>query len=574
MNSKLAVLLFGVAAVASRLAHEDCVDESSCSAQVQEVRKPENKLPVKVKKAANATKLYTSAQPAFQTQPCNNGVMSFRLANTTRNNLGNQGPEQGTTGLEEGMFISNVFPDSGRDISLVINAMTPYTPHKVDKNGLWKKGEFNQINIRCGTETDFRFTFVDSETLEQVQMPDFFMTFYDLDEMKNGLGREYLKFANNFKSATLSKTTVVEREDAAGQTTFRSTEFGNRGDNPTHPRVLTQAQEDKAVEVMFPSGSEFTVTFGAADVPGEEKGRNVLFSGASTLDCPKVAMCNTAQCPSGYNAKPGSAYITCKGQPCNMDEAADRDKCCDYLGLCSDDARMVFKVSTVSRNNLGNQGPNFKDPEGIMYDNVFPQSGKKINLLLKAESDYQLVDKYNGLNKQKSLAVINVRTETSVDISFNFIDEYGNAAEVGPFYLAFLDFDEGREDGMAREYVTVRGHTGYTLTDETLVSVVHQDDGAVTFRSTVYGRGKDNAKDAMELTEEQMQKSVAVAFPRLSTFHATIGVGDLPNGWNGYGRNINFAGFTNMVCNDEIAMKHFNAGTTRSNRVEEADSYS
>jgi hypothetical protein len=500
-------------------------------------------------------------------EPCGSDRLGFRHAITTRNNLGNQGPDQGDD-LEEGMLISNVFPDSGQDISLLIHAISPYTPHKIEKNGLWKNGEFNQINIKCGTETDFNFSFVDSETLDAVQIPDFYMTFYDLDEMQDGRGREYLKFADNFKSASLSKTTVVQREQEQGVTTFRSSVFGGRGDNPTHPRDLTQEQKDKAVGVMFPRGSTFIVTFGAADVPGEEKGRNVLFSGASSLDCPAVAMCSTAQCPAGYKAKHGSDFIACKGQPCNMDDAADRDMCCDYKGLCNDDSRMLFRISTVSRNNLGNQGPNFEDDEGIMYDNVFPESGKHINLLLKAESAYHLVDTHNGLNKQKSIAVINVRTETSVDISFNFIDaQSGNPVEVGPFYLAFLDFDEQKASGLAREYLTVRGHSGYSLTDETLVSAVQHKDGAVTFRSTVYGKGKDNPTDAMQLTEEQMHKSVVLAFPRLSTFHATIDIGWLPR-WKGYGRNINFAGFTNMICNDEVAMKHFNAGTTRSTRVE------
>jgi len=232
---------------------------------------------------------------------------------------------------------------------------------------------------------------------------------------------------------------------------------------------------------------------------------------------------------------------------------------------------MIFRVSTVSRNNLGNQGPNLNDPEGIMYDNVFPDSGKKINLLLKAESPYQTVAKYNGLNKENSVAKINILSGTETNLTFNFIDgESCVPVEVGPFYMAFLDFDESKREGVAREYLTIHDATSYLLTDQSLVSAVnHQNGKSVTFRSTVYGQGSDNAKNATMLTVEQMHKSVLLAFPRLSTFPATIGVAPLP-GKGSHGRNVNFAGFTNMACNEDIALDV----STRPNRVEASSTFS
>jgi hypothetical protein len=209
--------------------------------------------------------------------------------------------------------------------------------------------------------------------------------------------------------------------------------------------------------------------------------------------------------------------------------------------------RMDIGTATVASSNLGRQGPDNNAPEGILFKNILAGSGKNVDLLVNAMSEYTALN-VKGNGKVNSFGRVNVATGTDVDLSFSFQDgDTGEPILMNPFTMSFVDLDEQKDAGAARESITINDEHEYILTNTTVVGV-HTDGGATVFSSTQYGKGSDNPKGAMALTQVQKDKTVQVVFPRISTFSAKLSVGDTPGPNSGNARNILFAGQTNMWC--------------------------
>ena len=105
------------------------------------------------------------------------------------------------------------------------------------------------------------------------------------------------------------------------------------------------------------------------------------------------------------------------------------------------------------------------------------------------------------------------------------------------FEFSFFDMDQnfGNE---AVENLRVRGHTYYSLTNDTVVAY----DGE-WFSSNIYGVGADNPTDPLYLTEEQRNKAVSFTFNNTASFDVTYRVTQ-----GGTGRNFFFAGKSNIVA--------------------------
>jgi len=352
----------------------------------------------------------------------------------------------------------------------------------------------------------------------------------------------------------LSANTAVNVNTVDGATIFSSTAFGVGKDNPRDAMQLTQAQKDKSFQAVFPSVSMFTVTFTAGEIPPHwsVSARNILFAGQTNVMCPPdeplpdAALCETMICGGGYKLKKAKriANLFCEADTCTV--ADDLGTCCQP-DLCSKERRFTLGGEALTRNNLGNLGPDSGE-EGMLFENVFPHSGETVNMLVNAADGYARNEEaHNGIRKK--VGRINLATGATADLTFSFLDATtGEPTKVGPFYMSFLDFDEQQDHGKAREFVTIYNFNKFKLSETSVVSSMKSDalGDAVTFSSTTFGDGDDNVHNTMEMTQAQLDKSVSVAIPKVAQFQVTFRVADLPNGNNF--RNIQFAGSTNLVC--------------------------
>jgi hypothetical protein len=495
----------------------------------------------------------TSLDNQFQGAPpdCEPAMrMDIGSATVASSNLGRQGPDNNAP---EGILFKNVLSGSGQNVDLLVNAKSEYTALNVKGNG--KVNSFGRVNVATGTSVDLSFSFQDGDTQEPVLMKPFTMSFVDLDEQKDeGAAREWITIMDEHEYI-LTSTTVVGVSADGGATSFHSTAFGRGSDNPRGAMELTQAQKDKTVQVVFPSLSTFSVSFAVGDTPGPNSGnaRNILFAGQTNVWCPPdapladSAECTTMECPTGWKLKPTKKIqgVFCETDTCAVE--TDLKTCCQ-VDYCSKARMLTLNSQSLTRNNLGNLGPDSGE-EGILFENVFPQSDDNVHLLINVKnSDY--AQNNDAINKVRGgIGKINSVTGGQADMTWTFLDAATNQpTSVDPFVLTFLDFDEQQDEGKAREFVTVKPYNKYKVSGSTLVHVATdgKKKSAVTFSSTTFGEGEDNVQNIKQMTEVQKDKSVSVYMPEGSSFNVLFEVARLPG--EGNGRNIQFTGATSMVC--------------------------
>jgi len=233
---------------------------------------------------------------------------------------------------------------------------------------------------------------------------------------------------------------------------------------------------------------------------------------------------------------------------------SDADLVAD-LGLC--DSGLDFAGAQVLHSNLGGVGPDAGDAT-LVYGNVM----KGINLVVSATSAYSP----NTLNAEggalrngvhQGFGVINMASDSSVDLKFSFVDSNTGAAKaIESFLFTFFDGDHGMSH-QSREAVTVSGFSAFKVRDDTSLEILEtatDDDslasggGVATFTSTMNGGKAGNPISPMNLNSIQEQKTVVFLFEHKSEFLVTAGE-------SGYakaqGRNILFAGASGLVCEEQ-----------------------
>jgi len=214
----------------------------------------------------------------------------FGGTSVIRNNLGGAGAE--------GLEYENVFPHSGEQVNLVINAVSGYEKDPNRNNGVNNK--VAKINLKTGKVAKLQFTF--SKTVGP-----FYLSFLDFDEMqREGKAREKVTITT-FDSYELTATTIVATTtNADGTVTFSSTTHGTGDDNVADTHTMTQEQLDKSVSVLMPAVNSFEITLEAVSPP---KNNNRFFQFAGITN----GVCDTSPTPEtcGNACNLGMAYKKC-----------------------------------------------------------------------------------------------------------------------------------------------------------------------------------------------------------------------------------------------------------------------
>lgn len=203
-------------------------------------------------------------------------VTDYNMASVIHSNLGGLGPDFGAP--PNLLFKHVALVENDQMLDLKIENLTEYIPANTANNGL--NGEFAQLNIRGGSSTKFRFTFLEHGTDKPYQMEWNFFTIFDLDH-----GKKFEKYkerveVKGFATHFLTETSELHLTEHGDKWyTYASSTWGTGKDNPTDPMNLSQQQKDRSVTLLYHGKSHYDARF-SADKP-KANGRNFLFSGKS-----------------------------------------------------------------------------------------------------------------------------------------------------------------------------------------------------------------------------------------------------------------------------------------------------
>jgi len=203
--------------------------------------------------------------------PCKQATfMDLGKSTLVYNNLAGKKP-----GPKEMVFASAATFE-GAAVDLVVKFKHGnYTPPSPAKNG--KFGDLGQINMGGGDEARFSFTFVETGTKTPVELPDFFFSFFDIDQTADG--SEVLTVDSGRGKYFLSEASTLTATATHGKVTFTSGAYGNDDDNK---RTMRNVDKDKAVTLYFKDPvSSFTITYAAIS----HTGRNFQFGGMANNAC-------------------------------------------------------------------------------------------------------------------------------------------------------------------------------------------------------------------------------------------------------------------------------------------------
>lgn len=181
---------------------------------------------------------------------------------------------------------------------------------------------------------------------------------------------------------------------------------------------------------------------------------------------------------------------------------------CEPCDICA--SATSVDLSNVVQNNLGGLGPGTGEPE-IRYKNAMDVDGRKIDVVLTAESPYKSPKPNKNGNTGDGFGRLLLWPKASTDFKFVFQDAAtGEPVAVKDVALTFYDLDEAK-NSLQRETVSVCGaKEAYTTADTELE---HKTTGLChSFTSTTKGTGKDNPTKPDDLTRAQAARSVTYEF--------------------------------------------------------------
>jgi len=254
---------------------------------------------------------------------------SISLDNVLHSNLGGAGPDSGSADLT----YASVLPGT----NLVVTATSPYTPNSLNPaGGVMRNGArngFGVINMASGSSVDLTFSLQDAATGEPKIIENFVFTLVDGDHGMSHESRESF-IVTGFTSYALDRESTLTVENALddddsraagnGRATFVSTLRGSKQDNPESALALTRLQSRRSVTFLFENKAEFKVTAAERNYANPQ-GRNIFFTGASNLVCPREATCSSYVCPARMRQRQNAEFTVCASRPCTI---ADQDTCC------------------------------------------------------------------------------------------------------------------------------------------------------------------------------------------------------------------------------------------------------
>ena len=199
-------------------------------------------------------------------------------------------------GIGATMTFTGVDPDN--NVDLIITTLDNYDSNNPSNNGTINTND-GRINLRNGTSTTFRFSFVETGTTSPFTVSEADIGLYDIDGGSNNQEKVILYSTSDYTVAETTPLTIQTFDDRVELTS-------PSGDipNPTDSSLLSQAQEEHAVNFRFNNVSEFELGY---EVIGGRttSGRNFFFAGDVVFDNTTVITTNFQVVPFEFSPSLG-----------------------------------------------------------------------------------------------------------------------------------------------------------------------------------------------------------------------------------------------------------------------------
>jgi len=148
------------------------------------------------------------------------------------------------------------YPSVKEGVDLIVEAGDDYVPFDASQNGL--KDGFGKLNMKVGTGTHFKFTFVQAGTTNPVVIPKASISLYDLDEGKRGKGRATVESCGTAASFIPVQTELAQQKkgDCVKTTSCKK---GKKRNEPPNPVSLNDDHMARAMTMSYEGKSSFTI---------------------------------------------------------------------------------------------------------------------------------------------------------------------------------------------------------------------------------------------------------------------------------------------------------------------------
>jgi len=425
--------------------------------------------------------------------------------------------------LGSGMRFAGVTTFLDRSVDAIVTAQQGYAAAVPSKTGL--KGKLGNINVDSNTEATFTMTFVDAETDAAVELGEFFFSIFDIDTGDPDAlhAMETLTISGWHEYYLMPRDKggqVVVQNLGHGSASFTGSVNGHEHDNPTDPLVLSDQQNMRTVSFKFAPGvGSVTWTYKVTET--FKDGRNFQFGGMTQL------------------------YF-CQAEKVNID----------------------FSWAHVVRSNLGNQGPQFDEPEGVLYHRIAAVGDQVIDMEINALTPYSCLNctkngkngMFGQVNMMAGLAPQSAsrfnRPPFSGETEFRF--SLYKAGTTEPYtaewlYWSVFDLDNAKPDKQWKpkwqESFTVSDFSTYMTSEDTEIVTEKLDTSLYRFNSTKKGTGKDNPEDPLDLHPVALRRAISLVYRNTQTWTAKFTIGGPYHSMDG--RNFLFAGKSSTVTCDK-----------------------
>lgn len=434
------------------------------------------------------------------------------------------------TGFAREIHYDNVFPYGGGEVfDLVVRIRGDH--HAVGTQSA-TTGSLGRIRIKESARLDLDFhlrsrnSSAHSPVGEMRPVPPFLFSFVGLGTNAWVDGQSYIQMEDGF---TDDHPIMARRTHLGYSARNRTIDFTNSSTGShsrlRHPLSLTRGQKRSTLTTLVDQ-DRFRMHVVVEDPMSS--GFPIIITGGTNLVCPFQASCETMTCPLGYALREGASSRVCRGSIC---DESDKHTCC----TCAEASALTFTTRSVLEANLGAASGN-SNPR-MLLGNVFAGSAHTVDLEITSASPYYPYNaSMNGMNGE--FLSLNVRSGTTVDFRFKFIDRLLNRPfKADPFIFSVFDLDQ-QLDGGAQESVTVQDYLWYRLGGVT--TVVREGD---EFTGTAHGTMWDNPSNALSLADNHTQRSISFLVDSTTEFGVHLRVSA---GWTG--RNFLFAGQSVVTC--------------------------
>jgi hypothetical protein len=368
-------------------------------------------------------------------------------------NLGGQGPDEGA----ENMHIRDVDGTTGTtDLIITASGGSQYKPNNPEINGL--SNAFGLINVKCGSSASLRFQFVNSATGNKQKFSSLPVSFYDFDQSGNG-DQEFATI-QGASAYWVTTTTQLVSNISSNKGSWISSITGHTEDNPLDHN-LTDEQKDRALSVLFENASTFVVTLGVK--PAASNGCAAGVGGRTFLWDFRVALSDQKRVvPQEWS-----------------DPQVPRPELIYH-----------WNEASVTRNNLGNAGPETDGLRGMQLHNVGTFGGEAIDMAVSIVSGTYAANNIDMNGLLNGWGVINGACGSSVDVRFTVMSAFEGAPLVLPkLMFSFGGLDAG-QDGNCVMSITSTGFNKYYLSESSEVAV-STTENRTSFSGTKYSPGTE-----------------------------------------------------------------------------------